>query len=912
MPYELKVEIKQDSSSLDAVISKMERLIKMRDDLKTEVTSTDPKDNKTLANQIAQYEELQKVLADTKKHYEDLIATKKSEKVEVDKSKAAIDKLVYSRTEEARYIAIVNRETSQNNKLNKDRADQIRNLGGAYEKLNREFQVNFKRSQDLLASGKALTAQDELFIKKTNEMDARLKSIDSQLGKSNRFVGDYKRGWSSLGNSINQVTREFPSFVYSAQTGFLALSNNIPILTDEISKLKTENIALAESGKPTKSIIGAIGGALFSFNTLISIGVTLLTFYGAELVEWGKKWFETKEKIDSAKEALLEYNKIVARGVQTAIDETVRVEQLIRQSVNLKLSYDDRKKAITELQQKYPEIFKNYKTEAEINKNIVEIGKQINANLRERADNESKLKGLQDARKETIGLLSREAALKIQISDLDAKIIKIENSRTANLKQSELLDLLKIQDGAQKELLIIGDKLNTQKQIEAKLITELGDIAEITDEKQKKGAKQKIENAEEYTVRIGEMILRLRELKGVIDIIKENDPIDEAKVVSDFDKMNSELIRIRDSRRKYQKTAQDEDIQLSLLEQEQKIKDEKYYFVNSLRNNAEYYDIKQKEVDLNYNFELETLKKTIKNENEFNDARIALDKKYAIEKEKIEKQEIERRDKLIFEERKRLVEQSDFAINELEKQLAKKNDKKEESNQKDIDNAERSLSVQQARAEQGLANTLEFEQLKGAKLQIEKEKQAKKEQKQAKILSWYNLLSGYAKSEPDASQALIRTGKDIAVSEAITLAFAKKGGMVEDIAESTTITNGNLTKSHGKGNDRFIVAEPNEGILTANQIHNLGGASGFYNLQELLNNPYRDDIQKSNPVSFISTPIYHDDLLLKEFQELKKVMINKPVHQTHIDEVGNVITKTIEQGMTHVVKYISDKPAFRR
>jgi hypothetical protein len=84
---------------------------------------------------------------------------------------------------------------------------------------------------------------------------------------------NYASGWNGLGNSINQITRELPAFTFACQNRFLALSNNIPILTDEIGKLSKANKALALDGKC--GVFNKILGGLFSLQTTMGIGILL-------------------------------------------------------------------------------------------------------------------------------------------------------------------------------------------------------------------------------------------------------------------------------------------------------------------------------------------------------------------------------------------------------------------------------------------------------------------------------------------------------------------------------------------------------------------------------------------------------------------------------------------------------------
>ncbi|UAB84974.1 hypothetical protein INR75_02790 [Zunongwangia sp. SCSIO 43204] len=115
--------------------------------------------------------------------------------------------------------------------------------------------------------------------------------------------------WNGLGNSINQITRELPAFTYSAQTGFLAISNNLPILADEISRIKRENDALIKSGKQGVPVWKQITKSLFSWNTALSLAVTLITIYGKEIGAFIADLFRGKEAIDQQKKSLEALNK---------------------------------------------------------------------------------------------------------------------------------------------------------------------------------------------------------------------------------------------------------------------------------------------------------------------------------------------------------------------------------------------------------------------------------------------------------------------------------------------------------------------------------------------------------------------------------------------------------------------------
>jgi len=134
-----------------------------------------------------------------------------------------------------------------------------------------------------------------------NKVNSALTSIGANANRS-------RSGFNGLNNSINQLTRELPAFGLSANIGFLAISNNLPILFDEINKVNSANKALAKDGLQTTSVFKQLSAALFSWQTALSIGVTLLTVYGAQIVTLISQMFGATTEIDSTREKLSALN----------------------------------------------------------------------------------------------------------------------------------------------------------------------------------------------------------------------------------------------------------------------------------------------------------------------------------------------------------------------------------------------------------------------------------------------------------------------------------------------------------------------------------------------------------------------------------------------------------------------------
>lgn len=137
-----------------------------------------------------------------------------------------------------------------------------------------------------------------------NEISLVEGKVNSALNSIGQSAGRSKTGFNGLNNSINQLTRELPAFGLSANIGFLAISNNLPILFDEINKVRSANKLLAAEGLVTTSVFKSLSAALFSWQTALSVGVTLLTVYGGKIIDLLSNLGKVEEGFNAAKEEL--------------------------------------------------------------------------------------------------------------------------------------------------------------------------------------------------------------------------------------------------------------------------------------------------------------------------------------------------------------------------------------------------------------------------------------------------------------------------------------------------------------------------------------------------------------------------------------------------------------------------------
>ena len=156
----------------------------------------------------------------------------------------------------------------------------------------------------------------------------------------------------------------------SANTFFLAISNNIPMLIDEINRARDANKAAVEAARQageaqakTVPVWKQVTSAFLSWNTAISLGVTLLTLYGGEIVKWVQKLVTGRKELNVAAEAQKNFNSAMLQGRQDAQQELVRLDLLYNATQDITKSMDDRRRAVQELKKEFPTYFSDLSEE---------------------------------------------------------------------------------------------------------------------------------------------------------------------------------------------------------------------------------------------------------------------------------------------------------------------------------------------------------------------------------------------------------------------------------------------------------------------------------------------------------------------------------------------------------------------
>lgn len=186
-----------------------------------------------------------------------------------------------------------------------------------------------------------------------------LNKAEQATGNYRRQVGNYAQANSRLSFSMAQIIREAPVAAMRMDMFFLAISNNIPMLADEIKKMKDLNVQLKANGEATQSVAKAVVKSLFTFNTAMMIGVTLLTMYGGKIIEWlgnlGSAASKAQKIIDD----------VITKGFDSSSEQITKL-QLLRNEFNKLDSLQDKTKFLN----KYKEELKGVGIEVD---NVTEL-----------------------------------------------------------------------------------------------------------------------------------------------------------------------------------------------------------------------------------------------------------------------------------------------------------------------------------------------------------------------------------------------------------------------------------------------------------------------------------------------------------------------------------------------------------
>lgn len=346
-------------------------------------------------------------------------------------------------TETAQEIAVLKKQTADQNYLNKLQAKLANSMAGSYNALSAQYELNKIKMNNLSQAYLENAEAGKKLVKETAEIYAAMDKYQKSTGKHTLSVGNYKQAFDGLGFSISQVARELPSLAISANTFFLAISNNIPMVIDEIQKLRAANEAAAKAGKAQVSITGKLVKSLFSFNTVMVLILTAFSIWGKDITNWIGSLFTGKKRVENLTSSLKHMADAMQNARLETAKETVKLNVLYKTATNNSKSTSERTKAVKALKKEYPEYFKNL-TDEEIklgkaSKAYKEATKTITENAKARAalDKITELqKEFIDLDQKRIGALTKQVQAQGELAKAEKYTAKVSSTITATSNQA--------------------------------------------------------------------------------------------------------------------------------------------------------------------------------------------------------------------------------------------------------------------------------------------------------------------------------------------------------------------------------------------------------------------------------------------------------------------------------------------
>lgn len=250
-----------------------------------------------------------KRLMELKQLIADEIAANKTKKASLDEVAQAQERLRAAQAATRQQAYELNIQAREANRIAKLQAQLNLSEAGSYNQLAAQYELNKIKLNAMSAAERQAEGSGKQLEAETLALYVQMQKLQEATGNHRLSVGNYAKSWDGLGISVSQVVRELPAAAVSMNTFFLGISNNIPILIDEIQKLKAENKELIAQGKQAKSVVGSVAKALFSWNTILVIGLTVLSMHGKAIIDWIGSLFKGKAEAIKYADAVDNINK---------------------------------------------------------------------------------------------------------------------------------------------------------------------------------------------------------------------------------------------------------------------------------------------------------------------------------------------------------------------------------------------------------------------------------------------------------------------------------------------------------------------------------------------------------------------------------------------------------------------------
>jgi len=363
---------------------------------------------------------------------------------------------------------------------------------------------------------------------------SRLKESYQRLSRATGQMGSSSKSAYGSFFQMTQVMRELPNFAIDARIGFMALSNNLPMLADEFKAVKQQIIDTEGAAGASIKTWKSLAKSLLSLNTIMIVASTLLVLFGDDIIEI------FVGKVPLAKKSLEDFYKVLGDGNNKYTDTLKIMTELDYMIKNINLKYIEERDIVEKYNSTLGVHYGKLKNVAEIKEflnkknqayiDITLLQMEADERLTDAFNAQSKIRMLE--RNKEVGfwkksfdviavMLSNDYIFGDETKRQSLMAFAISGGRTKAQRKKEADDLKKEAEDAKKlalDLRLKADKIAEKNKI---------DLYPNDEEKKGRGRKgrtknyQDIDVTREYYKSEEELMRRLADLQN--DITRENE-----------------------------------------------------------------------------------------------------------------------------------------------------------------------------------------------------------------------------------------------------------------------------------------------------------------------------------------------------------------------------------------------------
>lgn len=415
-------------------------------------------------------------------------------------------------------------QNQQYSALIKNHSTYIISASGSYNEMNAAMLELQKRYKALSEADRESSVGKNL-ISQANSLNNKLKEIDAQFGNYQRNVGNYASSWNGLNVQTQQLLRELPSLTMSFNQFFLAISNNLPMFADELRRASEEFKRMKAEGLTAIPVWKQLLGSIFSWQSALVIGITLLSAYGSEIAKWVGSLFKAEKAVNEVASAETNLANARRKGISDSMKERTELEFLYKATQDTSRSMEERNAAVEELQKKYPSYFGN------MSKEYILLGKandeyiKLSKSIIETATAKAKMTEIENLSTRALDLSMKAAGKLMEIRKAEAKTDYVDPFSGEIIKSADrVAHLRKEYEGLTKDLRDIYSA-----QIALSRSIKISDYTEGDD-------KDKFKEYAEYIKKITEDLAKSR-----IDLIADGRKKEIAEVSKEYEDRIKEI-----------------------------------------------------------------------------------------------------------------------------------------------------------------------------------------------------------------------------------------------------------------------------------------------------------------------------------------------------------------------------------